>query len=110
MSFQQAQIPVQNREHFEQLKSAMERAFSSATVEKLLKKFQSSNVRVRRLEEALDKKVFESVDPALGESGKTAKEIYESLSLSDQAMIREFYLERLERVDAKLRSRFQKIY
>ena len=110
MAFQQAQIPVQKQEEFDKLKSAIERIFASGSVEALLKKLQSSNVRVRQFEKALDKKVFEAVDQGLAQSGGTAKQLYSALTLSDQALMREFYLERVEKVDAKIRSKFQKVY
>ena len=110
MAFQQAQIPVQKTEEFEQLKSVIERSFARDTVEKLLRKFQASNVRVREFEKALDKRVFESVDPVLARGAQAAKDLYGKLELSDRALIREFYLERLEQVEPVLRGKFQKIY
>ena len=110
MAFQQAQIPVQKREEFDELKSAIERVFGVGTIESLLKKLQSSNVRVRQFEKALDNKVFEAVDPVLARSGRTAKQLYAALVLSDQALMREFYLERVEKVDPEVRGRFQKVY
>jgi hypothetical protein len=110
MAFQQAQIPVQKTEEFEQLRAAIERTFAPGVVEKLLRKIQSSNVRIREFEKALEKNIFEAVDPVLKKSGKSAKQLYGALALSDQALIREFYLERIEQVDAKIRQRFQKIY
>ena len=110
MAFQQAQIPVQKKEEFDELKSAIERVFAPGVVESLLKKLQSSNVRVRQFEKALDEEVFESMDQALAQSGRTAKQLYNALSLSDQALMREFYLERIEKVEAQIRSKFQKVY
>ena len=110
MAFQQAQIPVKKTEEFEQLKSAIERAFAAQNVEMLLNRFQGSGVRVREFEKALDKRVFESVDPALSRGAQAAKDLYGKLELSDRALIREFYLERVEKVDPALRGKFQKIY
>ena len=110
MGFQQVQIPVQKAEPFEQLRAAIDRAFTPENVEKLLKRMQSGNVRIREFESALAKGIFELVDPALAGSGKTAKQLYGALTLSDQALMREFYLERVEKVDAKSRERFQKVY
>ena len=110
MAFQQAQIPVQKRDEFDELKSAIERAFAVDSVESLLRKMQSSDVRVRQFEKALGEKVFEAVDPVLAKSGKTAQGLYGALALSDQALMREFYLERVENVDPKIRGRFQKVY
>jgi len=36
--------------------------------------------------------------------------LYEALPLSDQAQIREFYLSKVEEVDAALRTKFHKLY
>ena len=110
MAFQQAQIPVQKTAEFEQLRSALERAFAADKVESLLKKIESSNVRIREFEKLLEKAVLERVDSVLAGSGKSAKQLYGTLALSDQALIREFYLERVEKVDPGLRERFQKVY
>ena len=110
MAFQQAQIPVQKTEEFEQLRSALERVFGADKVEALLKKIESSNVRIRQFEKLLDKAVLERVDSVLAGSGKSAKQLYGALALSDQALIREFYLERIEKVEPRLREKFQKVY
>ena len=110
MAFQQAQIPVQKTEEFEQLRSAIERIFAAEKVEKLLRKLQSSSVRIRQFEQALAKNVFDETDSVLARSGKSAKQLYAALPLSDQALIREFYLERIEKVGSKIRERFRKVY
>jgi hypothetical protein len=39
-----------------------------------------------------------------------AQELYQSLTLSDQAQMREFYLSKLEGVDSALRHKFKKLY
>ena len=110
MAYQQAQIAVTKTEDFEQLKSALERIFSSASVEKYYSKLQSRTVYVREFEKILGLGILESVDGELAKSGKTARQLYESLTVSDQALMREFYLERIEKVDAKVRQKYQKIY
>jgi len=110
MAFEQAQIPIQKTEEFEQLRSAIERVFAAEKVEKLLRKLQGSNIRIRQFEQALDKNVFDGADPVLARAGKSAKQLYAALPLSDQALIREFYLERIEKVDAKIREKFRKAY
>ena len=110
MAFQQAQIPIQKAEEFEQLRSAIERVFAPGKVEKFFKKVQGADVRIRQFEKALEQRVLEQTDPLLSKSGKSARQLYESLALSDQALIREFYLERIEQVDPALRAKFQKIY
>ena len=110
MAYQQAQIAVTKTEDFEQLKSALDRIFSSSAVEKFYSKLRSRTVYVREFEKIVSLGILESVDGALAKSGKTAKALYESLTVSDQALMREFYLERIEKVDAKVRQKYQKVY
>jgi hypothetical protein len=109
MAYQQAQIAVTKTEDFGQLKSGLDRIFGSA-VEKFYSKLQSRTVYVREFEKILDLGILESVDGALAKSGKPAKALYESLTVSDQALMREFYLERIEKVDTKVRQKYQKVY
>jgi hypothetical protein len=110
MAYQQAQIPVAKTEEFEQLKSALERILSSAVVEKFYSKLQSRTVYVREVEKVIGSGILEAVDSTLAKSGKTARQMYESLTLSDQALMREFYLERIENVDVKVREKYRKVY
>jgi hypothetical protein len=110
MAFEQAQIDVQKTEEFGQLKSAIERVFAAGAVEGFLKKLQSSDVRIRQFEKALAARVFESVDAALAKSGQTAQKLYGALTVSDQALMREFYLERIERVAPEIREKYRKVY
>ena len=109
MAYQQAQIAVTKTEEFEQLKSALDRIFSSSA-EKFYSKLQSRTVYAREFEKILDLGILESVDSGLAKSGKTVKALYESLTVSDQALMREFYLERIEKVDTKVRQKYQKVY
>ena len=110
MGFQQAAIRVEKEKEFEELTGAISHALGADRVEKFLKRVQSSGSRVRDLEAVLAKGVFEKVDEVLAKSGKTAVGLYVSLTVSDQAQMREFYLSRIEEVDPKLRTRFQKLY
>jgi hypothetical protein len=110
MAFQQAPIPVQKTEDFEQLKAAIERVFGAAAVERFYGRLESKNVGVREFEKIASSGVMELVDSALARCGKTAKELYESLTLSDQALMREYYLEKIEQVDPAVRHRYRKVY
>ena len=110
MAYQQAQIAVTKTEDFEQLKSALERVLSSSTVEKFYAKLQSRTVYVREVEKIVGSGILEALDSMLAKSGKTARQMYESLTLSDQALMREFYLERIEKVDVKVREKYRKVY
>ena len=110
MAFEQATIKVEKQKEFEELKAAMERAFAPQKAEDFLKRVQSKGARVRDLEKILAQSVIESVDPVLARSGNTAQGLYEALTVSDQAQMREFYLSKLEGVDAALRHKFRKLY
>ena len=107
MGFEQATISVDREREFGELKSAIERAFSREKVESLLKRLQRENVRVRDWDALLAKEVIEKV---VGSASESAGSLYQKLTLSDQAQIREFYLFRVEEVDPKLRTKFHKIY
>ena len=109
MAYQQAQITVEKAEEFEQLRSAITRIFSSA-VEKFYSKLQSKGVRGREFEKIVQFGLLEEADAALAQSGKTAQQLYGALAVSDQALMREFYLERMEKVDPPLRLKYQKVY
>ena len=110
MAYQQAQIAVQKTEDFEALKGAIDRIFSSGALEKFYSRLQSKNVGAREFERIAGSGIFEQVDVTLARSGKTAKELYESLAVSDQALMREYYLELIEKVDPRLRQKFSKVY
>jgi hypothetical protein len=110
MAYQQAQIAVTKTEDFEQLKAALDRIFSTDAVEKFYGKLQSRIVYVREFEKIVDLGILESVDGVLAKSGKSAKALYGALPISDQALMREFYLERIEKVDVKVRQKYQKVY
>ncbi|HLJ87943.1 MAG TPA: hypothetical protein VKZ53_14050 [Candidatus Angelobacter sp.] len=109
MAFQQAQIQVQKTEEFEWLRAAVESALASRTLERFYKKLERHGIRIREFERVLDFGLLEQLDAGSARPGK-AKELYRSLALSDQALLREFYLERIELVDSKLREKYQKIY
>jgi hypothetical protein len=111
MAYQQAQIAVTKTAEFEQLRGAFDRVFSSsAALEKFYGKLQSRSIPVREFEKILALEIPEAVDGTLAKSGTTARKLYESLTVSDQALMREFYLERIEKVDRKVREKYQKIY
>jgi len=110
MPYQQAQIAVTKTEEFEQLRSALERVLAPAAVEKFYRKLQSRTVYVREFEKIAGSGILEELDGALAKSGKTARQLYESLTVSDQALMREFYLERIEQVDVKIREKYRKVY
>jgi len=106
MAFEQAAIKVEKEQEFQELKGAIERALSAGKGEQFLKRLSGRSVRVRDFDAVL---ASGALDASSG-SGKTAKELYSALSVSDQAQMREFYLFRIEEVDPKLRAKFHKLY
>jgi hypothetical protein len=110
LGFEQAKIPVQKQAEYEEFRGVIQRVFAPAKVEKFLKRLEKAHIRVRDFESALARGHFERVDEVLGQSGRAAKQIYESLPTSDQAQIRELYLSALEQVEDRLRSKFREIY
>jgi hypothetical protein len=107
MAFEQAVIKVENEREFGELQDAIKEVFAAARVEKYLKELEKRSIRVRDLDSVLAKGAIER---ASGEKAGKAKSLYEQLSVSDQAQVREFYLSQLEEVEPALRQKFQKIY
>ncbi len=104
--FEQAAIKVEKTQEFAKLQKAVEQAFLPDKAESFLKHLDRKGIRVRDFDAVLAKRVLESV----GDSGLGARQLYESLPVSDQAQMREFYLSKLEGVDVALRHRFKKLY
>jgi len=106
VGFEQATIKVEKQQEFGALQAAVEQAFLPQVVEKFLKQMDRKGVRVRDFDGVLARKVLESVV-----AGKLdAMQLYSSLTLSDQAQMRELYLSKLEMVDIALRHKFKKLY
>jgi hypothetical protein len=110
VDFEQAVIKIEKESEFAELKSAIERTFAVGSVGKFLKKMESRGIRIRNFDGVLDNQVIEYVDGGLKQGGKTAKGLYGALALSDRGQMREFYLSKIEQVDAPLRHKFHKIY
>ena len=108
MGFQQAAIKIEREKEFSELKSALDRIFAPERVERLLQRLSRKGIRIRDFDLVLTAGILEDVDDAI-RSGSASK-LYESLTVSDQAQIREFYLARVEEVDSTLRNKFKKLY
>jgi hypothetical protein len=108
--FEQAGIKIQNEQEFQALKTAVERLLSSAQIDKFLKKMDSKSIRIRDWEKVLEKRVIEDLDDTFKKSGKSAKQAYGALAVTDQGQMREFYLTRIEEVDPTTRQKFHKLY
>jgi hypothetical protein len=107
VAFEQAAIKVEKEKEFEELRAAIIRAFAPESVEKYLKKVASAGLRVRDFDSVLTKGVLEQIGAL---PGQKAKDLYESLTLTDQAQMKELYLSKIEEASPDLRAKFQKIY
>ena len=109
-TFQQAGIRIEKLDEFERLHSAVAGVFAPAAVEKFLRLLQRKRVSIRDFHRVLREKLLEQSDATLAKNGKSAQQLYDALTVSDQAQMREFYLTTLEAVDPTRREKFNKIY
>jgi hypothetical protein len=107
MAFEQAAIKIEKEQEFGELKAAVNRAFAPEAVEKFLRRVASSGLRIRDFDGVLAKGVFEQTGAL---TGQRAKDLYESLSLTDRAQMKEFYLFKIEEVGPELRAKYPKLY
>jgi len=106
VAFEQATIKVEKAQEFAKLQAATEQAFLPERAERFLKQMDRKGIRVRDFDAVLAQCVLEG----FAEPGLNARHLYESLPVSDQAQMREFYLSKLETVDQALRHKFKKLY
>ncbi len=109
MAFEQAAIKIAREKEFEELKGAVNRAFTPEWIEKFLQRLGKKGIRIRNFEAVLAQGVLEEVDEN-PRSGNAARALYQALPPSDQGQMREFYLFKVEEVGPQLRARFQKLY
>ena len=108
VSFQQAAIKVEKEHEFRELQAAIERAFLPEQVERFLKLLDKANIRMRNFDEILAARALEDAGGASTKTG--AWKLYQAITVSDQAQIREFYLSKVEEIDATLKQKFKKLY
>ncbi len=107
VKFEQGTIKIGKDREFGELKAAVEKALAPDRVAKFLKVLDGLGIRVRNLEAVF---AADAIDRAAGDRAGTARALHESLPVSDQAQIREFYLSKVEQVDPALRAKFHKLY
>ena len=105
--YTQAQIEVENKATFAELKGAIENALQSRPGE-FLPLVKRSGLRVRQFEELLHERVLEQL--AGTRTSRSCEELYRELGPSDQGLIREFYLTAIEEVPVELRTKYSKLY
>ena len=107
VTFEQAAIKIEKAQEFGQLQEVVRQAFLPDRAEQFLKRLARKGIRVRDFDAVLAAKILED---AAGRSVVNAQALYQALTLSDQAQMREFYLSKLEGVDIALRHKFKKLY
>jgi hypothetical protein len=107
VAFEQATIKVEKVEEFGMLQAAVEQAFLPGKAQRFLKQLDRKGIRVRDFDAVLAARLLED---STGDSDLNAQHLYQSLPVSDQAQMREFYLSKLEGVDVALRHKFKKLY
>ena len=106
MAFEQATIKVEKEQEYAKLQAAVEQAFLPEKIERFLRHLDRKRIRIRDFDAVLVQRVLEAV----GETKLDTRQLYETLPVSDQAQMREFYLSKLETVDIVLRHKFKKLY
>jgi hypothetical protein len=104
VAFEQAAIKVEKTEEFSKLQGAIAQAFAPVAVEKFLKQMERKGVRIRDLEGVIARRMLD------GATVENSEQLYQALTLSDQGLLREFYLSKIEEVDTGLRYRFKGLY
>jgi hypothetical protein len=107
MAFVQATIKIDNEKTFGELKDALNRVFAADRVTAYLKKLSSQSIRIRDWDAIL---AAGTIDVIAENKLGAARSVYQSLTVSDQGQMREFYLSKIEEVDMALRARFPKLY
>jgi hypothetical protein len=110
MAFDQAAIKVEREQEFSELRAAIDRVFTAPEVGTFLRSLRKRGLGVREFDAVLALGLIDKTDAQRAGAPLTARQLYESLSPSDQGLIREFYLERLEAVDASWRAKFAQVY
>jgi hypothetical protein len=104
VAFEQAAIKVEKAEEFSKLQRAIEQAFAPAEVEQFLKQMDRKGVRIRDIEGVISRRMLDRG------TVENSQQLYQALTLSDQALLREFYLSKIEEVATALRRRFKRLY
>ncbi len=100
MKFEQAAIAVQDQQGYADFHARIDSAFDPHDVEVFLSRVGRLKLRIRDFEGVLNR----------GLLGKEAAGVYQALPVSDQAMTRERYLQKVEAVPVELRQRYLKVY
>jgi hypothetical protein len=105
--FTQAGIGVENQQAFRELQARIDRALGPAA-ERFLKSLAGRRIRIREFEEILAQGLLKNA--ARDASPSVDQELYRALTLSDQGLMREYYLTAIEHSPDELRHKFSALY
>jgi hypothetical protein len=105
VAFVQPVVKIDREKEFEELKGLVSRALAPEEMERFLKQLEKNAVKVRQFEAVLLRGALDK-----GQSARNAQGLYQALTVSDQAQMREFYLSKIEEIDPQLRHKFRKLY
>ena len=108
--FDQSGIKIEKEQEFQALKQSIERVLGTALIEKFFKKMDKKSIRIREFEKVLEQRLIDEIDADLAKSGKVSKQLYQSLTETDQGQMRELYLTKIEEVKPEIRQKFHKLY
>jgi hypothetical protein len=106
VGFERAGIKIENEKDFAELTGAIGRVFRPEKVVAFLKRVSGKGAKIRDLEKILAGGIIEKVDA----SAIKSQALYEGLSQSDRAQVREIFLSKLEEVNDELRHKFKSLY
>jgi len=105
--YTQAPIEVHNKAVFAELQTAVENALVTRA-DDFLQVVKRCGLRVRQFEELLERRALEQL-PGSGTS-RACAELYRELGQSDQGLLRELYLTKIEEVPVALREKYLKLF
>jgi|SRR5437868_390019 len=105
--YTQALIEIENPALVTELKSAIENALIARADEflHLVKRF---GLKVRQFEQLLQQHVFGQLPGT--QTNRPCEDLYRELGPSDQGLVREFYLTKIEEVPVDLRAKYSKLF
>ena len=104
VAFEQAAIRVEKTQEFSRLQAAIEQAFAPPKVKQFLKQMDRKGIRIRDFDGVIAQQLLDA------DTAQNSPQLYQALTVSDQAMMREFYLSKIEEIDPGLRHKFKKLY
>jgi hypothetical protein len=105
--FTQAAIDLDNPTLVAELKISIENALVTYPSE-FLQTVKRFGLRVRQLEQLFQQRVFEQLPGR--HASRLCEELYRELRPSDQGLIREFYLTKIEELPVELRAKYSRLF